>query len=48
MRTRLTVFFAVLATALVVLSLPAAANTPNGVTPVCNPSWGTITIPVCI
>jgi len=46
--TRFTVFFAVLALALVMVTLPAGAGPPAGISPVCNPSWGTITIPVCV
>ena len=46
MRTSLTIFFATLA-----LTLPAAATDharAGLVSPVCNPSWGTITIPICV
>ena len=46
MRTTFTVLFAAL-----VLTLPAAAGEHSQaptLNPVCNPSWGTITVPICL
>jgi hypothetical protein len=46
MTSSLAVFLAALA---VTLPAPAAGHVPTSVpTPVCNPSWGTITIPICL
>jgi hypothetical protein len=30
------------------LPAPALSSPAGGITPVCNPSWGTITIPICV
>jgi hypothetical protein len=47
--TRVRLVFASIALALsFVLVAPASGSTVDGITPVCNPSWGNVTIPVCV